>query len=819
MNFEPQPKQFRYTLNIRGVITQVLGNSPDGWLNNTIKYTRSTMYGALQRTFTTPLKFVFLGRTLLLMEFYRYWFLSITKVLLEERQDDWSYKTLFSGKIDYSTAKDNLTEFAVNAKNDDFSTNLDGYDTENYLIPMDADEAINLELTPLILKEQATVLPQPPPDGNIHSDYFPPMQIVNNQQNSVNASVQNVIYRQFRLPDFSTDASWFYHAQLDGKIYIQGSLTINSINGLNGNKDIRLDIRDQSGAYRYKILEYNPIGNAEIHIDVVNIDIVLTLNKGDRLFLYMQVVNPEADDLGMTITGGQLNLSYQTTSPASMCKALPVNYVYKQLLQAMNNNTDSGPNQPVPNQSYLMDKGLNPAAILKNVYIICSDNIRAAVGSIYKAGDSIFQGVYLVISGTVTYNGNNFNAGEKFTYVSPVTTFTGDGIAQKTQDLQPGNVYNPGDTLESGGTYLVGGNTGDSITYNNIVYPVGQFFTYVLGQDTFTANSDDGSEYVQQTAEATQLGITYQDYFQSIKSLMGGDCEFGYDPAVQKWCMEQIGYFKRVGISTVDLGEVSDTWEREPAIDMLGCKIKAGYKDQQYDKFNGSQESNSEQDYTSPCPQPNTEINLQSVIRGDPLGIEQDRVSMADTAASRSDNNPYFVYVKDEPEATIELQDGSLFTYYHPLRTETLSSIVGVDPSYYNWKISPKQNLLRGSRYLASIFYFFKGYELTQTYHAKNNGMVTIDLDGNRVAEADPIIISSLGQPYFIPIYCNFTPGTSQDIMTKIDASPFAEMSATVNGVKVLVFSNEIAVDTGSQTAQDFKTLLSPNNDVLKFIN
>jgi hypothetical protein len=810
MDFTPQPKKFRYTLNIRGVDEEVLENAPDTWLNTSIKFTRSQTYSGLLRSYTLPLKFTYKAATILRNEFFVVGFISVVKILIEKLISipmGWDYATLYDGKIDFSAAEteDNETEFIGVAVNNDFSTNVDAYDSIKYAIPINVPQAINLELTPLKLKETATILPGSPPDGVIHSDYFPPITLVNNQQNSINASVQNVDYRQFRNPNYATDVSWFFNAQLDTKLYIQGTLNILSVNTFAGDKDIRLDIVDQNGNSVYKILEYNPISNGDIKKDTVNINTILNITKGTRLFLYMRIVNPEADGVGMTISGGQLNLSYQTISPSSMCKAVPAYYLFEQLLQAMNVNTDSGPNLPVPNRSFLLDPALN--APLKNLYITCSESIRAAVGSIYHAGDTIFDGVYKVLSGTATYNGNNYVTGTSFTFAQGVFTFTGDGVVQKTSSISTGNVYNPGDTLQAGGSYLVGGDAGTYIVYNSIRRNVGDFFDYVLGQDTFTGSDD--SSYVLQTAEAPQMIISFADYYQSIKSIQGGDCAFGVDNGIA--FIETLSNVYRKTGARVNMGNVNN-WKFKPATDMMANAIDIGYKDQQYSVINAFAEVNSTQTYTTALLSPQTKLNLVSVIRADPYGIEEIRVTQQNTAASRSDNDLFFVWVKDAPEETEPVE------YYHPLTTETLTSITGVDPSYYNWFLSPKQNLLRGSSYLASIFYNMKGYQITLANALKNNAMVTIDNNGRRVAEADPINISSLTAPYFIPMYCQFNPGIEGSVGDMVNSTPYADMKANVNGVVVKFFISEITLDESQNSQQEFKTLLSPDNDLTKFV-
>jgi hypothetical protein len=257
------------------------------------------------------------------------------------------------------------------------------------------------------------------------------------------------------------------------------------------------------------------------------------------------------------------------------------------------------------------------------------------------------------------------------------------------------------------------------------------------------------------------------------------------------------------------------------AIDLMGNTLKVGYRDRQYTALNGYSEVNSQQNYITSLVTPKKEIDLQCVYRADPYGIEEIRVSQNDTAASRSDNDTFMVWKKPNPENTVP------FTYYHPLRTEGLMinptngqpMISGVDPSYYNWKLSPKSNLLRGGNYLASIFYNMKGYKITLSSALKNTALVTTDVNGLRVAEADPIYTSTLPAPLFIPIYASFKPGLPSNALAMIDSVPYGFITFTYNSIQYKMFADTITVDVGQNTEQEFKGLLTPGNDITQLIH
>ena len=203
-------KRFKWFLNPRGTGDVELENSPDGWVDTNITYTRSAKYRGLSRQFTLPLKFVHMGALILRREFWMHFLNGNVLLTIQKLNQALGYSQIYQGKVDFSKAQDNITNFTAPIIPNDFTKNIDAYDSVQFAIPLDVPEAINVEITPITLNESANLFPGVPPDGIIHSDYFPPIQVVNNQQRSINASVQNVAYGQLRGPDFSTSAHWFY---------------------------------------------------------------------------------------------------------------------------------------------------------------------------------------------------------------------------------------------------------------------------------------------------------------------------------------------------------------------------------------------------------------------------------------------------------------------------------------------------------------------------------------------------------------------------------------------------------------------------------
>src|ERR1700688_658516 len=117
-----QPHRFQFILNIRGVITEVLANAPEGWLNTAIKYTRSKTYQGLFRGETLSEKYVTKAAYLLRNEFYKYGVLGFVKLTINLLNPaTWGYNAIYNGRLDFSTAEDDLASITVKSISDDFT--------------------------------------------------------------------------------------------------------------------------------------------------------------------------------------------------------------------------------------------------------------------------------------------------------------------------------------------------------------------------------------------------------------------------------------------------------------------------------------------------------------------------------------------------------------------------------------------------------------------------------------------------------------------------------------------------------------------------
>lgn len=811
--------------------TFLLDQAPDGWLNFLIEFATSKTYTGLRRSLSLPFKYIGNAAFIIRREYYQYFVMANITLQIDMRNNDLTYTTIYSGKLNFADSSlfDGNDGFTVSTVSADFSTNIDAYDSTSYDISLDG--GINLELTSIAINETASMVLSGPPDGLKHSDYFVPIQMTNNVQSSLRPSVQSVPYSQFRDPILVNSNEWFFQCNRTGLLYLNGAISGTIYGGDFGGHHVRIVIENAVGIL-YTLLEVESTIGADTFFDIP-INYPLPVTEGDRLFLYMEQVDAETANTGISIGAGVINLSYQTQTPPTMCQAISGELLFSRILQAMNYNLNSGPNQPVAYQSFLLRSG-----VLKTCYFTSSDSIRSANGSFFTPGDIIGQGIYKVISGIANYAGADYTLNQTFAFNDTADTFSAvvsGTYVQKVQSIFIGYAYNHGDSLEAGGTYLVEEGTssqGGGVIYNGVFIPVGTYFKYVLGQDTFTASNVAGDNFVKQVAEDPKIVTNLTDFFQWAKSNMFGNAAIGQttviledQPPIPAVFLEDLSFVYQGGAPIIaDLGNVTKDWKGGiPATDLMYSNFKAGYNDQQYTTANGYQEVNSQQIYSSgvrltpsiaPADSYPNEANFISPYRADCLGIEEIRVAQGDTASSRSNNDTFVVWINPIPIVK------DAFTYYHPaLKEDSLTSLVGVPDGFYNFFGSPKSSLYRGAPYLASILWNMGDYPLNRASALKNGAMSYVRAsDGFKVSEATPVLVSQLGDPLFIPMYYTGPQNSALAVLDSLNANPYAPIAFTVNNVRLKAFLSDFKVAPANRASQDVKVLLCADNDMTQFI-
>lgn len=741
----------RFSLIIQQAKTYILPTSPDGWDKSLITVQRSTTYYGMLRTFTVSMDFVLDGAKLLRSEFYQYGIEGSVQFKIEELQDDWTYKQIFLGDIDFSKIKDHSAldgyKFTCNVMQRDITSLVAAYENTLFEIPFGSN-AVTINMPGLNLDEMATL--SIPGDTVADGNVFFNVTVNENKINGVNPTVYPVVYYKQASPDWTTIDKFFFKARTDTTIV---SSKDNTVAGGYGYLTFELDA---TGATYYELAmysnlhgkvkqfwDYNAPGGTSDHYHIAGITVDMSFTyaavEGEVLFLYASTSRSGGSNDGFWMKSGILQLSYQTKSPPTNIKALRAYDLFDALIQKM--YQQRFPGETYPTRSGLLSKDWKQLCI--------------------TSGDAFRPGLV------------------DYTYFDP------------TDQLTPGDVYTVVDSGTAGGT----------VTYNGNNYGLGGTFVCVPQVLYYTAT---GTVIVANGVTPAVIKTNFKDFFTSINAVLNA----GFGDENGTAVIEAKDYFFKSQVNAVTISEINK-YELEPYTQFIFNTIRGGYPDQTYDITNGRLEINAETSYITPITRVQQEYNIKSTYRADPFGMEFLRIQTDGTQTTKGDNEVFFVYIKSTQE--------SGQSYYRPEGFEAWQSVSGVPAGYFNLKITPKQNLLRHANFIGSMLYQIPGF-IKLGSATKSTSLVTVDMNGNRVAEADNITISTLQNAFFIPYMMSVDTKLPDNILDLIDTYPTGKVSFTVDGNTWEGYILKAEVDPARNTSKTYQILLTNNNNLTKFL-
>lgn len=317
-------------------------------------------------------------------------------------------------------------------------------------------------------------------------------------------------------------------------------------------------------------------------------------------------------------------------------------------------------------------------------------------------------------------------------------------------------------------------------------------------------NPDDTISVI---AASPSVKTNLNDFFQSTNAVT--NCGLGVENGTA--VLEGKDYFFQRTIKSASFGKANWTTGLTVNANYLYNTIKGGYPNQTYDEVNGRDEFNSETNYSTPVSAvagATKELNLQSVYRADMYGIEYTRINLSGKTSvdSGSDNDTFFIYAN--PGLTA------------PEGAEALGYYSGVTAgnTLYNWRISPKRNLLRHGSFLRSCFFRLENYRIKFGSALKNKDLVTTDLQNLSVKESADILIGSLDPPLFIPYNIGINTQMSRDFLTFVDSNPRSYVDFEFEGNIYKAFLTDFKFNIAKDSSQDFTGLFTPDNDLTKLI-
>jgi len=306
-----------------------------------------------------------------------------------------------------------------------------------------------------------------------------------------------------------------------------------------------------------------------------------------------------------------------------------------------------------------------------------------------------------------------------------------------------------------------------------------------------------------------KMKTSFNNFFESMDALYNVGLDISSDVAI----LEKKDFFFRP-IEMAVLSEVKDL-KITPFKDGLASSIKTGYSDSSYDAENGRLEFNSTQEWTTPAVRVNKGLDLISPYRFDQFGIEELRIKqLSESTDNQTDTDNkwdkiiFGLCIKPTPD------EFGIYDLEYATDYDEVTGVVSRS-STYNLRVTPKKNLLKHMDFIASSFFGINANGSIDFASSSKNADVMTLKDSVRVAEKDSIDIRDyLANRMFFPFEVSFKSNYPKNLQKLIQNSPYGYISFYHKGNKFKGYILECGVDITKNTEQDFKLLLTPENDL-----
>lgn len=296
------------------------------------------------------------------------------------------------------------------------------------------------------------------------------------------------------------------------------------------------------------------------------------------------------------------------------------------------------------------------------------------------------------------------------------------------------------------------------------------------------------------------FSTTLAEMFQDIQSRYAAG--MGIDSA-GLLRIERLETFFDAGTETAAVGKVKD-FSESLALDYLANLLRIGYDDPDLKESNGRYITHTEWDWKLPQSQKTGEMNRIAPFISDPFSIERQRSFLfAKTTTDNSDDNRTFVVERDPTPVS-----GN----YVPATAQTIATGIYDPVNTYNLSLTPKRNLLRLGRLLASLLWLVDDVaEITFQTTFKNKNLLS-NLGFGDVSELANVVKVNLGSPLFLPVLQQFTTIAPLNLPALMAANPYGYISFTANGHERKGFIMEVSVKPGIESAFEWTLLAHPNS-------
>lgn len=343
-----------------------LPENPDGWNNKVVNFARNSTYYGIFRSFSVPLKFVKTGAHILRNILFKLGIEAVVNlIILRFNANSGTHEGFYKGEVDFSKAQSDKDYFQATILEGGFVKYLKAYESTTYEIPLEGADVVDVTMDGLLLQKSVKFMSY---DSESDDDFHTvPLVVVSEEGTSFGVlSGESPVQDTSGYDPATNDDRWILKCVGD-------PVTVT----LTGNFDFRIGSRLGSISQNMRVFfvkstgeEYTIFnqGVAESTDYTADVNLTITLNTGDRLFMHGErtgSTNVKMIYKDSTSITAKFNTRYKTTT----IKAIKASAVGEKLIKNMAGN----------------DYSLLSTALANcDIYLTCGDAIRGLTSPVPK---------------------------------------------------------------------------------------------------------------------------------------------------------------------------------------------------------------------------------------------------------------------------------------------------------------------------------------------------------------------------------------------------------------------------------------------------
>ena len=386
------------------------------------------------------------------------------------------------------------------------------------------------------------------------------------------------------------------------------------------------------------------------------------------------------------------------------------------------------------------------------------NSVDTIISSLIAAGNS--QGLYTEI--TVTFDSGVVGS-VTFDYKTTFETYLMEWIDNKYTTNTSVRTYK---VIDVGNMILERMGIDTTATpFSSIQFePGGIFENYVI----------TSGRRIRQFPDDDPINLSFRDFYFMLRNVFGMLLEYNNS----EFRAEPHNYFygSSGGVTPINPSK----FVYSTAEDKYFSSIKIGYENHKYKEINGNIEFNGESEYATINKNTNNILDFTSPVRADSIGMELLRRKQYHSTADEDVDGDSDIFVMNT------IYDSSLSSW-RVVKGSDMSSVSGIrhPDQYYNYEITPKQNLVRQGFLLNTTLRF----QTKQVTFIKSMNNIPLVVDGLPEQDGD---YNSVGSGSVTPIYIEFEFPNTETFMNKFLANPNYRIDFTFGGSNLAVFCEEV---------------------------